>query len=193
MPITADVRKAGEAVVYQGKAVLEDARKPLYAVLGAGDLAVARATTQLRELPAETQAALNAGVQQARTRLDDLRADMTARLGDLRQRTAQAPSLAQSPAELRAKVETYVTKALEFYADLARRGEEVATRLQARGAQGVSAAAGKVESAADAVEDAAENLEYEAGQTAASKRRSAGARKAANTRAAKSTTRATAK
>jgi heparin binding hemagglutinin HbhA len=187
MPITEDVRKAGEAFVYQGKAVLEDARKPLYAVLGAGDLAVARATTQLRELPSETQAALNASVKQARTRLDDLRADVTARLDDLRQRTAQAPSLAQSPTELRAKVEEYVGKALEFYADLARRGEVVATRLQARGAQGVSDVAGKVEDAADAVEDAAGDIEQDAGKTAASKRRSAGARKAASTRAARTT------
>jgi heparin binding hemagglutinin HbhA len=187
MPITSDVRKAGEAVVYQGKAVLEESRKPLYAVLGAGDLAVARATAQLRELPAETQAALNASVKQARTRLEDLRADVTSRLGELRQRTSEVPTLVQSPAELRGKVETYVGKALEFYAEMTRRGEEVATRLQARGAQGVATTASRFEKAAAAVdaavEDTAEEVEKTAAKTATSKRRSAGARKAAATRA----------
>jgi heparin binding hemagglutinin HbhA len=181
MPITDDVRKAGEAVVYQGRAVLGTAGRPLYAVLGAGDLAVARATTQLRELPAET----DARVKHARTRLDDLRAEVVTRLGELRQRSAQAPQLVQNPAELRARVETYVGKALEVYADLARRGEEVATRLQSRGAHTVATAADKVEDAADTIEDSATKVEDSAARTAASRRRSATAKKAAATRAAK--------
>jgi heparin binding hemagglutinin HbhA len=181
MPITEDVRKAGEAFVFQSRAALEEARKPLYAVLGAGELAVSRATTQLRELPAET----DARVKHVRTRIDDLRADVVSRLGDLRQHASSAPSLAQQPAELRSRVENYVGKALEVYADLARRGEEVATRLQSRGAHEAAAVAGKVEDAADKIEDAAEDVEGSAAKTAASRRRSAAARKAAATRAGK--------
>src|SRR3954468_5239227 len=40
MPITADVRKFGDTLVAQGKVTITESSKPLYALVGANDLAV---------------------------------------------------------------------------------------------------------------------------------------------------------
>ena len=40
MPITADVRKFGDTLVAQGKVTITESTKPLYALVGANDLAV---------------------------------------------------------------------------------------------------------------------------------------------------------
>jgi exonuclease VII small subunit len=58
MPITDDVRKYGETVLEQGKVALDEARKPWYAAVGAGELAYAQLQAQLAQLPAEVQARL---------------------------------------------------------------------------------------------------------------------------------------
>src|SRR3954463_5190125 len=42
MPITADVRKFGDTLVAQGKVTITESTKPLYALVGANDLAVAK-------------------------------------------------------------------------------------------------------------------------------------------------------
>jgi len=161
MPITNDVRKAREAVVEQSKVVLEDARKPLYAVVGAGDLAVSRTASQLRDLPAEYQSAVDTRVKQVRTRLEDLRADVTTRIADLRSRAATLQGKANdsasravvTPTELRSRVEGYLGKAKEVYEDLAVRGEKVVTKVSDRPA--VKRVIDRAETLFDRTEEAA--------------------------------------
>lgn len=58
MPITDDVRRYGETVLEQGKVALDEARKPWYAAVGAGELAASQLQAQLAQLPAEVQAAI---------------------------------------------------------------------------------------------------------------------------------------
>lgn len=136
MPITADVRRA----VDQSRAALEEARKPLYAVVGAGDLAVSRTTSQLRDLPAETQSAVDSRVKLVRTRLEDLRADVKVRITELRSKAAELQGKATdtagrafvTPTELRSLVESYLGKAKGVYEDLAVRGEKVVTKVSDR-------------------------------------------------------------
>jgi heparin binding hemagglutinin HbhA len=128
MPNTADVRKT---VTGQGRAVLEDARKPLYAFLGAGDLVLARAS-QLRELPGDTQTAMDGRVREVRTRIEDLRADLRHRLAELLSRAESLQDRAPKPAELRSMVEKYLERARETYEDLAERGEKVVSEAATR-------------------------------------------------------------
>jgi heparin binding hemagglutinin HbhA len=172
MPITTEVRKARVAVVDQSRAVLEDARKPLYAVVGAGDLAVSRTTAQLRELPADTQSAVDNRVKQVRTRIEYLRADMQNRITDLRGRATDLQDKATDvagktfkPSELKTRVDSYLDKARELYEDLALRGEKVVTKVADR--PGVKEAVARVETrfdrAGDAVERAAKTADVAAG------------------------------
>jgi heparin binding hemagglutinin HbhA len=173
MPITTeDVRKT----VDQGRARLDEARKPLYAVVGAGDLAV----HQLRELPAETQAALDERMRHVRSLMEELRADLKVRITQLRDRAGQMPGRASDtagrafvpPAELRSRVEAYLGRAKEVYDDLAVRGAKVVTKvsdqpavktvidraesLLDRGQGAVSEAAQSVSDSAEAVSEATE-------------------------------------
>jgi heparin binding hemagglutinin HbhA len=184
MPITADVRKARVAVVDQSKAVLEDARKPLYAVVGAGDLAVSRTASQLRELPADYQTAVDTRVKQVRTRIEDLRTDVKTRIEDLRSKATELQGKATDtagkafvkPSELRSRVESYLDRAKEVYEDLAARGEKVVTKVSDRPAvkSVIDRAETLFDRAGEAVEDAAETAESAAGSTT----RKAPARKA---------------
>src|SRR5262249_28625445 len=157
MPISADVRKARAAVAGQSKAVLGDARKPLYAVVGAGDLAA----SQLRELPAGTQAAVDSRVHQVRTRIGDLRADVWTRLADLRSRASGLPDRAPKPAELRSTLGSYLGRARDLYQDLAERGEQVVTKAAERpGVKHVLARAETLfDRAGDTVEAAADGAD----------------------------------
>ena len=168
MPITPDVRKAREAVVDQSKAVLEDARKPLYAVVGAGDLAVTRTASQLRDLPAETQSVVDTRVKQVRTRIEDLRADVKTRITELRGKATELQGKATDtagktfkPSELKSRVESYLGKAREVYEDLAVRGEKILTRVSDRPAvkNVIDRAENLFDRSGDAVEDAAGNVD----------------------------------
>jgi heparin binding hemagglutinin HbhA len=169
MPITADVRKARVAVVDQSKAVLEDARKPLFAVVGAGDLAVTRTASQLRDLPADYQTALDSRVKQVRTRIEDLRTDVKTRIEDLRSKATELQGKATGtagkafvkPGDLRSMVESYLDKAKEVYEDLAARGEKVVTKVSDRPAvkSVIDRAETLFDRAGDAVEHAAETVE----------------------------------
>lgn len=114
MPITDDVRKYGETVLEQGKVVLEEARKPWYAAVGAGELAASQLQAQLTQLPAEVQE---------------------------RVRKLQANGKQFDPAVVREAVEnataeglkaygTYAAHARETYETLAHRGELVVRRLR---------------------------------------------------------------
>jgi exonuclease VII small subunit len=114
MPITDDVRKYGETVLEQGKVALDEARKPWYAAVGAGELAYAQLQAQLAQLPAEVEARI---------------------------RKLQANGKQLDPALVREAVEnataeglkaygTYAAQAKETYETLAHRGELVVRRLR---------------------------------------------------------------
>ena len=100
MPITDDVRKYGGTV-------LDEARKPWYAAVGAGELAYGQLSQQLTQLPAEVQA---------------------------RVRKLQTVPAQLDPAAVRGAVETAtaqgLTQARETYVSLAHRGELVVRRLR---------------------------------------------------------------
>ena len=114
MPITDEVRKVGETVLEQGKVALDEARKPWYAAVGAGELAASQLQAQLSQLPAEVQTAI---------------------------RKLQSNGKQFDPAVVREAVEnataeglkaygTYAAQAKETYETLAHRGELVVRRLR---------------------------------------------------------------
>jgi exonuclease VII small subunit len=114
VPITDEVKKYGETVLEQGKVALDEARKPWYAAVGAGELAYGQLQAQLAQLPAEVQA---------------------------RVRKLQANGKQLDPAVVREAVEnataeglkaygTYAAQAKETYETLAHRGELVVRRLR---------------------------------------------------------------
>jgi heparin binding hemagglutinin HbhA len=106
LPTTEDVRKAGEQVSAAVVAVLEQAKTPLLAALGAGDLAGKALTEALTK--ARTQ--VNERAEAARTAVDDL------------------PKLDAS--ELRKLVDTYTAAAANLYSYLAEHGEETLEKLR---------------------------------------------------------------
>jgi heparin binding hemagglutinin HbhA len=110
LPTTEDVRKAGEQVSAALTAVLEQAKTPLLAALGAGDLAGKALTEALTK--ARTQ--VNERAEAARTAVDEL------------------PGLREKldPSELRKLVETYTTAASNLYSYLAEHGEETLEKLR---------------------------------------------------------------
>ncbi len=110
LPTTEDVRKAGEQVSAAFTAVLEQAKTPLLAALGAGDLAGKALTEALTK--ARTQ--VNERAEAARTAVDEL------------------PGLREKldPSELRKLVETYTTAAANLYSYLAEHGEETLEKLR---------------------------------------------------------------
>ena len=144
MSISTDVRKYGETVIEQGKQALDEARKPWYAAVGAGDLAYDRIQQQLTQLPAEVQGQL----RRVRATAGELDAE----------HLKAAVGTAAGPAK-----ETYVAYtglAREQFESLAHRGELVVRRLrrspEVRGAfdtaEGLISDAGrKVGQAEDAV------------------------------------------
>jgi heparin binding hemagglutinin HbhA len=114
MPITDDVRKYGETVLEQGKVALDEARKPWYAAVGAGDLAYGQLQQQLTQLPAEVQARIRK-LQSGGRPLD----------------AATLRTAVENAAEQAAGAYgTYSAQAKETYATLAHRGELVVRRLR---------------------------------------------------------------
>lgn len=111
MSISTDVRKYGETVLEQGKVALDEARKPWYAAVGAGELAYGQLQAQL---PTEVQARLRA-LQSVPGQLD----------------ATQLRGAVETAAEqARGAAETYATQARETYESLAHRGELVVRRLR---------------------------------------------------------------
>jgi hypothetical protein len=112
MPITDDVRKYGETVLEQGKVALDEARKPWYAAVGAGELAVGQLQAQLSQLPAEVQARLR--------KLQSAQLDPTTVRSAVENAADQATTA----------YGTYAAQARETYETLAHRGELVVRRLR---------------------------------------------------------------
>ncbi|QUQ70414.1 hypothetical protein [Kutzneria sp. CA-103260] len=110
LPTTEDVRKAGEQVSAAFTAVLEQAKTPLLAALGAGDLA----GKALTEALTKARVQVNERAEAARTAVDEL------------------PGLREKldPSELRKLVDTYTTAASNLYSYLAEHGEETLEKLR---------------------------------------------------------------
>lgn len=107
MPITDEVRKYGETV-------LEEARKPWYAAVGAGELAYGQIQAQLSQLPTEVQARLRK-LQQSGTQLD----------------ATTVRSAVESAAEQAVGAYgTATAQAKQTYESLAHRGELTVRRLR---------------------------------------------------------------
>ncbi|GAA0650518.1 membrane protein [Kutzneria viridogrisea] len=137
LPTTEDVRKVGEQAVAAVGTVLEQARTPLLAALGAGDLAGKAVTEALAK--ARTQ--VNERAEAARTAVDELPSD----LGGLREKL--------DPAELRKLLDTYTTAASNLYEYLAEHGAETLGKLRAQ--PQVKRALDQVEAAQHRAEDLA--------------------------------------
>ncbi|SDN17067.1 hypothetical protein [Allokutzneria albata] len=114
LPTSEDVRKAREQAGAVVTTVLEQARTPLLAALGAGDLAakaVADALGKARE-------AAKDGAEAAKSAADELPKDLSGLRAKL------------EPAELRKLVDAYTQAALQLYGYLAERGEEALETLR---------------------------------------------------------------
>ncbi|GAB2730903.1 heparin-binding hemagglutinin [Nocardia thraciensis] len=115
--------------------------KPLYATVGAGD-ALYTAVNDLVEKVRERAATadVTGRVDEARERLSNLPADVQEQFESLRQRLTGLPSelpddVAElrerlTPEELRRLVDQYYHQVLDYYQDLAARGEETVGRLR---------------------------------------------------------------
>ncbi|GGI92743.1 hypothetical protein GCM10011581_32420 [Saccharopolyspora subtropica] len=137
-PKTEDVNKVREQAAQTFAEAVEQARTPLLAALGAGDLAA--------------QALLDA-VNKVRTQLNER--SVPADLTELRDRL--------DPAELRKRFDAYGQSARQFYDYLAERGEQTLHRLQEKPQvkkvwDQVGSAQGKVEETVDEVRDLADDV-----------------------------------
>ena len=124
MPTSTDVRKYAGSVLEQGKAAIDEARKPLYAWVGVTELAYDRLRSQLGELPEQAQAGakkLQARAQGGAPALDP--AQVTALVRQ---------ALESYATQARKAYDTYREQAREQYETLSRRGELVVGRLSQR-------------------------------------------------------------
>ncbi|HEY0639695.1 MAG TPA: hypothetical protein VGD67_18775 [Pseudonocardiaceae bacterium] len=160
LPTAQDVKKARKQAAGAVTDALEQARTPLYAVLGAGDLA----TEALREYVAKARGEaggqakdVQARVTDLQTRLTELqdrlvevRAQVRSKVGELPDDVAELRGRLE-PAELRTALENYRRALQDLYSRLAHRGEETADKLlrQPR----VRQAMDRVETVADTTED----------------------------------------
>jgi methyl-accepting chemotaxis protein len=112
--ITTDVRKYRETVLQQSKLALDEARKPWYAAVGAGDLAYGQLQRQLTQLPVEVQDRLRR-LQSGAAQVD------AAHLRD---------AVETAAGQAREVYAAYVGQARETYESLAHRGELVVRRLR---------------------------------------------------------------
>lgn len=140
MSVATDLRKRGETA-------LTDARKPLYAVVGAGELAFSQARTQLKDLPADVQA-----------KIEDLRNEAKARFDELKTRGEQLQGKAEStakgvanPGVVKSAIDAYVKQAKDLYDGLAVRGQQVVVKV----VPGIKADLDKAESKAVSLLDKA--------------------------------------
>lgn len=164
LPTAKDVKKARKQATAAVTDALEQARTPLYAVLGAGDLAteavrdyVAKARGEAAGQAKEVQADVQAKVTDLQTRLAELqdrlvevRAQVRTKVGELPDDVAELRGKFE-PAELRTALESYVRSLQEMYERLATRGETAAEKLRKQ--PRVQQAVGRVEEVADTTED----------------------------------------
>lgn len=143
-PKTQDITKVRAQASQAFGGAVEQARTPLLAVLGAGDLAnqaLVDAVTKVRS--------------QLTERVESARKDLPNDFGELRQKA--------DPAELRKRLDDYGQSALKFYTYLANHGEETFQKLQEspqakKVREGVDTAQGKVEETVGQVSELADDV-----------------------------------
>ena len=116
VPTIEDVRKAGEQARVAVTNAFEQARTPLLAAIGAGDLA----TQAVVDVVTKTRDQLTERAEAARSAVDELPTDVTS----LREKL--------DPAELRKLVEEYADAAVKLYQHLADQGEKALDKLRAQ-------------------------------------------------------------
>jgi heparin binding hemagglutinin HbhA len=140
---------------------VEDLKTPLFAAVGAADMALERVNeivATLRDRAGEARSDAEARVEESRVRLTRLQEDLPSQFGELRDRL--------SSDELRRFAESYADSAQTTYNKLVERGEAAIERLRSQPAFGD--AAGRVENYTDqAVELTQEALGNVASQTRA--------------------------
>lgn len=143
-PKTEDFTKAREQATQVVGGAVEQARTPLLAVLGAGDLAnqaLVDAVTKVRS--------------QLTERVESARKDLPNDIGELRQKA--------DPVELRKRLDDYGQSARNYYTYLAKHGEETFQKLQEtpqakKVREGVDTAQGKVEETVGQVSGIADDV-----------------------------------
>jgi heparin binding hemagglutinin HbhA len=164
LPTAEDVRKARQQATAAVTDALEQARTPLYAALGAGNLATEKVVSYARK--ATQPDAAQARVAELQQRL----AELPERLNDLPTRVrTQLNELSEELTELRGKLEppqlwglleAYRKSMQELYDRLATRGEQVYGRLATE--PRVKKTVGRIEHAADTAEVRVEKFVEEA-------------------------------
>lgn len=135
LPTAGDVNKAREQATKTINDAVEQARTPLMAALGAGDLAASTVVDTLSKLRNQ----LNERAESARAGVQDLPSELRGKL---------------EPQELRKVVDSYASTARDFYGTLAHRGEDAFGRFRSqpqvqRAWTQIESAQGKVETAVD--------------------------------------------
>ncbi|MGB8405597.1 MAG: heparin-binding hemagglutinin, partial [Mycobacterium sp.] len=146
---------------------IEDLKAPLFAAVGAADLALATVNeivASLRERAEEARSDAEARVEEGRARLTKLQEELPGQVDELREKF--------STEELRKAAETYAENATDTYKKLVERGEAALERLRSQSA--IENARERVES----VTDQAVELTQDALGTVASQTRAVGERAA---------------
>lgn len=116
LPTGDDMNKAREQAAQAIGGAVEQARTPLMAALGAGDLA----TQAVRDALGKVRTRITERAEQAKAGVNELPTD----IGELRGKL--------EPGELRKRVDTYTKSAQDLYSSLADRGEHTFDRLRSQ-------------------------------------------------------------
>ena len=109
MPITTEVKKFGDTIVTQSKTTLADSTKPLYAFVGAQDLAV----------------------EKLRARATEFRSEAKTRSTKLQKRVSALPKEYKTlPTQVKSYAETVSGKATKLFDELTGRGEKVVAQIR---------------------------------------------------------------
>lgn len=164
LPTAKDVKKARKQATHAVSDALEPARTPLYAMIGAGDLAaeavrdyVARARGEAAGQAKEVQTKvtdLQSRLTDLQERLVEVRVQVRTKVGELPDDVAELRGKFE-PTELRTALEGYVKSLQDIYEKLATRGESTAEKLRRQP---------RVKHALDRVEDAADTAEERVGK-----------------------------
>lgn len=165
LPTAQDVRKARRQATVAVTGAFEQARMPLYAALGAGDLATETVVSYARKARGDTETN-QARLAELQARLGGLPADVShvptrlrTSMHDLSTELAEARSKLEAT-DLRELVEGYRRALLDLYSRLAVRGERVYGQIVA--APQVQRAVVRVGNAADTAEVRVEKFVEEA-------------------------------
>lgn len=153
MSIASDIKSYGETAFEQTKVVAAEASKPLYALVGAGEIAV----EQSKQFASKAQEQATDLREKAAKQATDLRGKVEPYFAQLQEKVEGLPEQLRQldPAALKELVSKYFqetsAQAISLYADLTNRGEKVVEELRKQPA--VAKVFAGVEDAVDTVED----------------------------------------